>query len=230
VCIVALLLMLGAACGSSGGQSGGSLSSGFAPATAPVRLSDEGALDWAQWGYLATDAASPNTFVGNTVPNDCRYDLHCYNHKRGSGSRISDFFAIGHVTPFRLYYRDEPRRFSWTDGVPIAAVTGARALVYMGLVGNGFRITVPADTTERTLRLYVAIYQGTAACVAALSDGSAAVFRDETLRTTWHDVSTEVVYTFRYRAAGEGRRLTVLFLLQADAGGGNVSLQAATLR
>ena len=51
----------------------------------------------------------------------------------------------------------------------------------LGVVGNGFEITVPADTTTKTLKLYVGVWFTQDKLKATLSDASAPAYVDTTL-------------------------------------------------
>ena len=89
---------------------------------------------------------------------------------------------------------------------------------------NGFLITVPADTTTRTLNLYVGGSNSRGMLTAQLSDGSAPDFVDTGFSSTGQ---YDVVYTLNYHAASAGQQLTVVWTL--FSGAGNVTLQGAAL-
>ena len=71
----------------------------------------------------------------------------------------------------------------------------------MGLANNGFQITVLADQTVRTVKLYVAVYQGQAKLTARLSEPNAPVYENATLNTygNWNQTKF-AVYSFTYAA------------------------------
>ena len=101
----------------------------------------------------------------------------------------------------------------------------------MGLAGNGFQITVPADQQERRLTLYTKTHQARVMCVALLSDHSAADISDDSLDTFGDPADSKYgTYTVDYRAAGPDQELTIRVTVQVDAGGANISIFAATLR
>jgi len=201
-----------------------------APFVGNANLGNEGNLDWAHWGYLGGDDINPNRFVGNPVATDCQYSFHCFNHKQGGNNQIRDYRAIGNVSPFRLHVKDDPVLFSWYGGAPIVEATDVRAGEYMGLANNGFQITVAADQTIRTLKLYVSVHQGQAKLTATLSDTNAPIYEDTNFNTYggWNQ-SKFAVYTLTYEATAPNQFLTITYTLQTDIGGGNVMLYAATL-
>ena len=97
-----------------------------------IDLSAEGTADWAHWG-----TANKNSF----------------DHKNITTSLISDFTPLVRQradTQLGTY----PIGFTWNDGTPTATATNSTTGVYTNGNGTGFRITVPADLTTRTLRFY----------------------------------------------------------------------------
>jgi hypothetical protein len=108
-------------------------------------------------------------------------------------------------------------------------VSDARDGIYVTGHPNGFRITVPADTTPRSLRMYAGLYGSAGTFRAWLGDHGAAPFVDRTLSSVYG--SPGGVYTLNYRAASSGQALMVEFSTDIlfDSLYGNVSFQAATL-
>jgi PKD repeat protein len=140
--------------------------------------------------------------------------------RRSSGGQISALSAIGPASPSG--YRDS-RTTSWTDGTP--ATTGSSASgLSVNLSGAGFQVTVPADTTPRTLTVYVGVQSATGTLTAHLSDGSAADYVQWYSARKWRK---DGVYTLTYSAASPGQTLTIKWM--QTGGSGNVSLQAAAL-
>jgi fibronectin type 3 domain-containing protein len=178
--------------------SGGSLTGSGVLSTTAVNLTTTGTSDWAKW------------------PN--------YIHKASGGAKIANFTKIG--TPAVQTYNTDPRPISWTDGTPTATGTNDISGNYIAGVGNGFQVTAPADTTTRTLILYVGGWTSGGRLVAHLSDGSAADFVDTSFSST--NATYKPVYTLTYRAASAGQQLTVQWT-QAS-GTGNVTVQAAALQ
>ena len=118
-------------------------------------LTTLGTVDWAHWGI--TSASS-------------------FDHKAGVTSQISNFTVVGTGAANR--YADNAFGFTWTGGTPTASATNSTTGVYIEGVGNGFQITAPADTTQRTLTVYVDAYHAQGKMVAHLSDTSSPDYVD----------------------------------------------------
>jgi hypothetical protein len=104
-------------------------------------------------------------------------------------------------------------QFSFTDGIPDPSETAADCSVSSSTTaGSGFEFTVAADTTPRTLRVYLGIANAQGKLVAFLSDGSAPVIVDESLEF-FGAASMSVVYTIDFSAASAGQTLTVRWLM-----------------
>ena len=94
--------------------------------------------------------------------------------------------------------------------------------------GNGFQITVPADTTNRTLRIYVGVYAAQGRLEATLSDNSAPQVVD--LGVGNQTGTTNGLYTINFRAASNGKTLTIRWTAVNNYNPyGNITLQSATL-
>lgn len=188
---------------SSGGSGALSANRGVVPAN--VDLSAEGTGDWAHWGL--TSAGS-------------------FNHKNGVVQQISNFTSIGNGAVQR--YANNPNLFSWTSGTPTASATNAATGLYLPGSGNGFQLTTPADTSLRTLKLYVGVWAAGGKLEATLSDGSAPTFVDTSVVST--NATSNAVYTLNYQAASPGATLTVKWTANTTYNAwSNVTLQAATL-
>jgi hypothetical protein len=178
-------------------------SNGNIPAT--VDLSSEGLSDWAHWGMN---------------------NANSYDHKAGVVPAISNFLPIGGNGA--ITYQTSSL-YNWSGGTPSSSTTGTPSGVYIYGVNNGFEINVPADTTQRTLKLYVGVWEARGKLQANLSDGSAAAYVD----TSMDDPSgagADKVYIINYQAASNGQRLTLRWTVDtAYHVWGNVTLQAATL-
>ena len=166
-------------------------------------LTSLGTSDWADWGLTSANS---------------------FNHKATGGGQISNYTAVG--TGSASQYSTNPFGFTWTDGTPTTSATNSSTGLYVSGQGNGFQITAPADTTQRTLSVYVGVWSAQGQIVAHLSDGSAADYVDTSLNNP--SATTPGLYTFTYRAGSSGQTLTVTFT-QVNNTIGNVTLQAATL-
>jgi hypothetical protein len=90
-------------------------------------------------------------------------------------------------------------------------------------------LTVPADTTARTLKVYAGLYAAQGRFQAWLSDFSARAYADFSLSN--FTGNAYAAYTLSYAAASPGQTLTVRQMARDlfDFDYGNVTLQAATL-
>ena len=182
--------------------SAASLTSAFAVPTGAQSLPALGTSDWAHWGVSAATS---------------------YTHKAAVTPLISNVTLVGGGSAQR--YTNNPVGFSWTDGTPAAAATNTTTGIYVAGINRGFRLTVPADTTPRTLTLFVGVWREQGRLLAQLSDQSAPDFTDTSLiNATGTSVRR---YTLSYRAASAGQTLTVTFTQMGTTG--NVTLQAAAL-
>jgi len=171
-----------------------------------VDLTAEGEADWTHWG-LADDSL--------------------FNRKAGVPLQISNFTKIGTNAVQR--YADNYTGYSWSDGTPTISASNTPSGVFTFGQTNGFEITVPADTTPRTLKVHVGAYGAQAIFQAWLSDFSSSAYTDTTLSN--HFNNAYGVYTLTYAAASRGQSLTVRYrsLTLFDRRFGNVTLQAAGL-
>ncbi|MGZ3405105.1 MAG: hypothetical protein ACXVAN_01590 [Polyangia bacterium] len=168
-------------------------------------LTTEGALDWSHWGEATATS---------------------HDRKNLATALISDFTNVGGTPMAQLGTYGVG--FTWSDGTPTGAASNTTTGVYTYGNGAGFRISAPADTTTRTLKLYVGGQSSTANLVAHLSDGSAPDYTvSATLAAGDRNNQYERTVTLTYRAASAGQTIRVDWL-QSGAGG-FVHLHAATL-
>ena len=189
------------------------------PAT--INLSAEGTLDWGHWGL---------------------WNEWTYNHKYGVAQQIKYSFITvegypGWPGPYLIPYGERYgglTPFSWTDGMPTPAVEMACDGVsvygdksYLGNIAPGFRLECPADTSLRTLRIYVGNSWGPATFTASLP--GALTYTDTTLdgRRGGEGAAVSGVYTLSFRADSPGQTLTVEFT--STDSWWFTTLQAATL-
>jgi hypothetical protein len=170
-----------------------------------VDLSAEGTVDWAHWGL--TSASS-------------------FNHKSVMTQQISNYTRLGTGTIQR--YTNNPNLYSWSGGTPTASAANIDTGLWVIGVNNGYQITIPADTSTRTLKVYVGVCFTRGQFEASLSDGSAPVYIDTSLVNP--SATSNRVYTLSYRAGSSGQTLTVKWTEIATFNfWGNVTFQAATL-
>jgi hypothetical protein len=95
-------------------------------------------------------------------------------------------------------------------------------------LGTGFQFSVPADTSLKTLKVYVGAFNAGGGMTASLSDASAPHYTNRSLVNFSNGPSG--VYTINFAAASARQALTISWKL-TDAVGEipNVTLQAATL-
>jgi hypothetical protein len=171
-------------------------------------LTSLGTIDWRQWG-----------------------DLGGTNSKASGGGQISD------VTPFGggKYGRwSGGFDVGWSDSVSNIANDDDQGFIWCNSAQNsGWTLTVPADTTTRTLSLFWGgAPSGSIRIDAHLSDGSAPDYTNANNPTG--DTSVRLLETITYNSAKPGQTLTIT-LTKTDsnlASGTNpsVDLIAACLR
>jgi hypothetical protein len=185
-----------------GGGGSGSLSGTVSTPTSTQNLSTLGSADWAHWGLSGVSS---------------------YDHKAGITPLISNYTMVGGTVES---YSDHPIGFTWTGGTPTASATNTTTGIYVSGQGNGFQITAPADGTQRTLTVYVGVWDAQGKMTAYLSDNSAPAYSDTTLNST--SGSLAGMYTFAYKSSSPGQTLNISYT-QNNGGAGNVTLQGAAL-
>jgi len=181
-----------------------------------LRINDADFADWVHfnaWGEDAAPSRKPNANLISAVT------------QTGEG-----YVAVNPGCAIPISYGAE-------GGQPSAQ--NSHAGLWGNCLGNGFTFTVPADTTERELKIIVGVTNGgRGEFSASLSDDSVPGFVDTTWNANrsfdWSPVPGEVAvaYTLRYRAANPGQTLTVAWKLIGDPNRFNsqIRLQAATLK
>ena len=184
-------------------------------------LSAEGTLDWGHWGL---------------------WNEWTYNHKYGVAQQIKYSFITvegypGWPGPDLIPYGERYgglAPFSWTDGMPTPVVEVAYDGVsvygdksYLGNIAPGFHLECPADTSPKTLRIYVGNSWGPATFTASLT--GAPTYIDTSLdgRSGGEGAAVSGVYTLNFRADSPGQTLTVEFT--STDSWWFTTLQAATL-
>ena len=168
-----------------------------------VNLSEQGATDWIQYGVK--DATS---FV--------RHQGGC---ERLSVARTVDNAAI-------VRHDDNQTLFAWNNGNAPAIGMAIKTGWSTDNRGKGFSFTVPADPVLRRLTVWVSGQNTQGIFTATLSDGSAPVYRDDSIRIG--AAKEAYAYTLWYRAKQAGVTLTIGYR-SALASDGHITLQAAAL-
>jgi len=186
------------------GTVSGNLSANLTPFTAgSVNLTAQGTTDWTHW-------------KGGSIN---------FIHKDNVTLQISNYTLIGSEAPTSS---GSKTTYSWTDGTPVESDNNRTAIRVFN-VGSGFRVTVPADTTARTLNLYVGAKNARGQFTATLSDGSAAAF--STLINQPSGLGTHLV-TLNYMAASAGQTLTIDYTMETryktNLMKSQINLEAAT--
>jgi hypothetical protein len=196
----------------------GTISGSFEPVAAGsnVDLTLSGKTDWIHWG-LYTDTS--------------------INRKSGVTPMIGDFALLGTGVVYAYQYGDNYNGYTWYDGSPVTSQTNTTTGVWAyqafppELLGAGFQLSVPADSTPRILQVFVGAFAARGQFQATLSDGGLP-YTDTSLFNSGNGPGG--VYVLNYKANSPGQTLTVKWTLYQRAAGsnsitGNITLQAATL-
>jgi hypothetical protein len=70
--------------------------------------------------------------------------------------------------------------FTWTDGTPNIIADNSTSGIWVGGLGNGYEVQVPAAKTPRVLKMYVGAWQARGHFDVSWSDGSGLFYFDET--------------------------------------------------
>jgi hypothetical protein len=188
------------------------------PRNSVINLSEVGSVDWVHWGlHTATSL----------------------NRKSGVTPRIGNFSVVmdsANSNAFAVAYQfaDNYNGYSWIDGTPEARVTNTTTGVWcygIPIIDTGFEFFVPADTTPRTLKVYVGAFAARGQFEATLSDGSAPGYVDNSLANmTGTGNGPSGTYTLNYSAASSGQTLRIRWTVQLGfRASANVTLQAAAM-
>jgi hypothetical protein len=187
----------------NGSGSGGLLTGAFSIPAGTQNLTSQSSTDWAHWGFNTSSS---------------------FDHKGSVIPQISTYTVVGTGIPKR--YSDNLIGYSWSDGTPTPIVNNSTTGVLIAGPNNGFTITAPADTTPRTLSVYVGAWKAQGTLTVHLSDGTATDYINSSITNTGG--SRVGLYTLNYMAGSSGQTLSVTYTLVS--GSGNVTLQAATLQ
>ena len=119
-----------------------------------VNLTSTPTLEWIHWGRISTSEP---------------------DRKNGNSPLISDYAPVNGA---QLSPSSGNINFSWSDGLQAPSLSGVNSDLETFVPGTGFQVTVPADTSVKTLNLYVEVFGGQGQLQASLSDGSAPVAVD----------------------------------------------------
>jgi len=179
-----------------------------------INLTTEGTLDWALW----------------TAPEDGSMDA-IKEQKDPIVDYINGLTLVGNPPKgFEGYSGNDWYRFSWSNGVMEQTVSENTSGVYVTGKDNGMSFTVPADNTERIIKIYADAWNSKAKLVAVLSDGSATEVINNELEGT--ENVGHAIFKVTYMAGSLGQKLTVYYTVEVDKlaqGGGNVSISAVSL-
>ena len=149
--------------------------------------------------------------------------------KAAGNGRITNYTFVGASSAGT--YGSDRRAMAWTDGSPVATGSSNQGASVSGGLGKGFQFTVPADTTTRTLVIYVGTANSTGKLTATLSDRSAPDYVNAGI--TRITKSWDGYYTLTYRAASAGQTLTVQWTVnhtKKPISSAAVRLQGAALK
>ena len=134
------------------------------------------------------------------------YNYTVGSHKAGVSQLILPPTIIGTNAGTGSWY-NRPGNFSFEDGTPDPEESDVTPTAYVaGPSGAGFELSIKADTTSRTLRLYCSA-SAPAQLKAYLSDGSAPVVVDTSLQNS----NAQYVFTINFNAASAGQTLVIRF-------------------
>jgi hypothetical protein len=179
------------------------------PSAAAVDLTADANADWAHWGYSSASD---------------------FDDKAGGGGQISNFQQVGVNVPTQ--YGDGLISYHWTDGNngngrhQKTTATGTTTGVYV--LTGGLKISAPADTTVRRLKVYVGQLNAQGQLDVSLSDNSAPSVSDHSY-TSMNGNPINVCYILTYAASSPGQLINVSWTVVNNSVG-NITLQSASLQ
>jgi hypothetical protein len=179
------------------------------PSPAAVDLTADANADWAHWGYSAASD---------------------FDDKKLGGGQISNFQQVGVNIPTQ--YGDGLVIYRWSDGSSgsgrhsSTSANGTTTGVYV--LTGGLKITAPADTTVRRLKVYVGQLNAQGQIDASLTDNSAPSVSDHSY-TSMNGNPINVTYVLTYAASSPGQLITVTWTVLNNSVG-NITLQSASLQ
>jgi hypothetical protein len=188
------------------GGTGGTITGAEATASSGYNLTTLGTSDWAHWGR------------GGSAAN--------FDHDASGGSQISNVTKLGPGGYGGWTY--SARDVIWTNGSPTPSDAGDDGYIWANnAIGAGYSFTVPADTTSRTLAIYLGGAGAGGTLTAALSDNSASSYSVSVSGSG----NFQDLVTLTYNAAAAGKTLTLTYDKTTTIGSaaGSVDLIAAWL-
>ncbi len=211
------------------------LTGSAAASPASINLTATGTADWVHWGLnntnvntISTSAGDSRCQFGNITSTQKKPKTApvAVNRKAGVSPGIANYAYLGSAPCSYEAPIGTRAAYIWSDGTPTASGNTTAGAFFNG-AGNGFTLSLPADTTTRTLQLYVGGWLARGELRATLSDGSAAPY--VTVIDNPKKSLTDRLVTITYSAAKAGQTLTVRYVLLRDYGSGYVMLSAAAL-
>jgi hypothetical protein len=145
--------------------------------------------------------------------------------KATGGAQISDVTQVGSGGNYGTW-ADPSRTVTWSDGTPTASGSDDGYLWSNAALQTGFTMTVPADTTPRTVYVFYGASNATVTVSAHLSDGSAPDYSNSQMGPgAWLE-------TITYQAGSDGQVLTLSVLKTGNNSGstdGSADLVAVML-
>jgi RHS repeat-associated protein len=166
-----------------------------------VVLSDPQNADWIIWGASGLPTAT----------------------RRAGADLISDYTPIGTSSNDITAISDGTTSFTWSGGIPIASSSGMTSSITAYGANQGFQISVPADTTMKTLKLYASVCAPSQLNLSISDNSSPAI-----IATTAANPGCDEVYSIDFQANSPGQTLTVQILSGSEAA--SVALAAAILQ
>lgn len=194
----------------------GTIAANVAPAPYHTNLTTEGTRDWAAWGLLTNDSFTSKSAGTNEL------------------SDFSDYPSPGDVTPVRS--TGNPVYFSWDDGVPApahedAVRTGTRVLFSDASTdqNEGIQLTIPANSVEKTLKVYLGAYSMQGVVTVFMENGSVPVYTTAVSSPDEAQKAWVVTVDFASPSATNLIFRYTRGLDQGDVAGGHINIAAASL-
>ena len=198
-------------------------SQGLSTTSAPVLITEVGT-----GGFLTASVDSPASVDLSAGASDwVHWGSSIPDRKAGINPEISDFKTLADGSAHSIDAASLGGvNYSWSSGVPTDSQIGTATQMKMQAFKNGFTLTIPADTTLRTLKLYLASGYGESTLRVSLSDGSAAPFVQAF--STPNNFS-EKGYTIQFQAASSGQKITLTDQVTRDDGFAYVALESVSV-